>query len=60
MTPPPCFWPKVKPKGLSTSTSMFFAEAVRAAISSPARFLTLLILLILSATKELNTTLFAS
>eukprot|EP00268_Persea_americana_P029659 TRINITY_DN28683_c0_g1_i3.p2 TRINITY_DN28683_c0_g1~~TRINITY_DN28683_c0_g1_i3.p2 ORF type:complete len:119 (+),score=20.32 TRINITY_DN28683_c0_g1_i3:1228-1584(+) len=33
-TPPACFCPSVRPKGLSTSTSMFF-EAVLALISSP-------------------------
>ncbi|OAY70831.1 hypothetical protein ACMD2_09162, partial [Ananas comosus] len=35
-TPPPGFWPKVRPRGLSTSTSMLFdAPAVLALISSP-------------------------
>ncbi|RWW18415.1 hypothetical protein GW17_00017607 [Ensete ventricosum] len=35
-TPPPGFWPKVSPKGLSTSTSMFLdAPAVLALTTSP-------------------------
>ena len=34
-TPPPGFWPKVRPSGLSTSTSIVFeAPAVLAVISS--------------------------
>lgn len=33
-TPPPCFCPKVRPRGLSTSTSIVLAAAVLAWISS--------------------------
>lgn len=35
-TPPPDFWPKVRPSGLSTSASIVFeAPAVLAVIASP-------------------------
>ena len=59
-TPPPDFWPKVRPSGLSTSTSMFLAApAVLAVISRP--LLTEAKLLLLSAANtELEKPLLAS
>jgi hypothetical protein len=33
-TPPPGFWPKVSPRGLSTSTSMFLAAVLAFTCSS--------------------------
>lgn len=59
-TPPPFFGPKVRPNGLSTSTSMFFeAPAVLAVITSPPLF-TELLLFLTERSKELETPLLAS